>query len=92
MNHTDAIGASYSYRGGSTNLNLRPTKSVSMTVSFPVSAKKNRPVTQQVDYFSFHFDEIDLHATWRKACHTAKKAKNWNIHIQGKRRGILFIK
>lgn len=57
-------------------------------ITFPVSAKHARPSTQQVDYFNFDFDDLDLHACWRRSKDIVKRPgpKSSQFHIQAKRR------
>ena len=56
-------------------------------IDFPSSEKSKRPTTEQVDYFSFDFDLLDLHSCWKKSKETGK-SKSWKTQMLGKRRGF----
>lgn len=59
-------------------------------MTFPAPNPAKRPTTENVDYFQFDFDMLDLHACWRKATHTGKH-KNYYTAVQGKRYLVVLI-
>jgi hypothetical protein len=51
---------------------------------FPLPNPEKRPTTENVDYFQYDFDLLDLHTCHRNALRMARN-KNYNVAMQGKR-------